>query len=81
MDRLYLEHKRKKTSKTKTKDTKIMYKLKELQTLTIRQGQYGDLKIETDRSRVWLSGNHVTLEKLIDVTVGKWVVTKQYKAK
>ncbi len=66
-----------------------MYSLKHLQSLpTLSTGQAGDLKIETETTRVWLSrcsiedgepyNNKVGIEKLIN---GCWVTVENYQAK
>ncbi|MGB8686066.1 MAG: hypothetical protein WCD53_01810 [Microcoleus sp.] len=62
--------------------------LSELKNLTtLYSGQFGDLKIETDNTRVWLArtsiedgepyDNKVTIEKFID---GTWIIIEEYQA-
>lgn len=55
---------------------------------TLRSSQFDDLKIDTDKERVWLSrmtvedgmpcNNMITEEELIK---GRWVITKEYCGK
>lgn len=68
------------TTTTKRQQTfsGIRYEIRDLYHLpAINHSEYGDLKIETKRSRVYLLDKQVTLIKLID---NAWVVTNQYQA-